>query len=266
MFDPALGGGGILDVGGYPVSLARLIAGAAIGQPSDDPVTVRGGGQLAPTGVDQVAYGILTFASGFTAEIACATTRGMDNRAIITGTTGQIIIDEPWVPGRNQGPSTTAIHVTAGGQTRTETLGDARMLFAFEAEAISTAIAAGATIAPAPGLSPADSIGNNTVLDRWRAELGYQTAPERAVPAVLRHVLPKGLPPMPMARVPGMDRDISQLILGCDNRNTLAEGAILFDAWARRGAPPLTPPISMAAACMKRCWATGCAPAAWRTG
>ena len=31
-----LAGGGILDVGGYPVSMARLIAGAATGQPFAD--------------------------------------------------------------------------------------------------------------------------------------------------------------------------------------------------------------------------------------
>lgn len=235
LYDLALGGGGILDVGGYPVSLARLVAGAAAGLPFADPVTVKGSGVLAPTGVDAVAYGLLIFASGFTAEIACAVARSMDNRAIITGTKGQIVIDDPWVPGRNKGPSTTALHVTVGSDTRTETIGDARMLFAFEAEAISAAIAAGLSEAPHPAMSHADSIGNNATLDRWRAELGYATANERAVPGVLRHVLPKGLPAMPMARVPGLDRDISQLILGCDNRNTVAEGAVIWDAWAEAG-------------------------------
>ena len=41
LFDPAMAGGGILDVGGYPVSAARLIAGAAIGAPFAEPVSVR---------------------------------------------------------------------------------------------------------------------------------------------------------------------------------------------------------------------------------
>jgi predicted dehydrogenase len=235
LYDLALGGGGILDVGGYPVSLARLIAGAAIGQSFADPVTVKGSGLLAETGVDKVAYGLLTFANGFTAEIACAVARNMDNRAIITGTNGQIIVDDPWVPGRNAGPSTTTIHVTSGGETRTETLGDARMLFAFEADLISRAIADSLPDAPHPALSRADSIGNNTTLDRWRAEVGYVTAPERACPAVLRHVVPRGLPPMPMVTLPGLTTPMSQLILGCDNRNTVAEGAILWDAWMETG-------------------------------
>lgn len=235
LYDLALAGGGILDVGGYPVSLARLAAGLAEGTPFADPLTVRGGGLLAPTGVDKVAYGVLTFASGFTAEIACAVARAMDNRAILTGTKGQIVIDDPWVPGRNAGPSDATLHITAAGQTRTEVLRDPRMLFAFEAELASRAVAEGATEAPWPALSHADSIGNAVTLDRWRAEVGYVTAPERAVPGVLRHVMPKGLPPIPRARIAGLDREISQVILGCDNRNTTAEGAILWDAWAEAG-------------------------------
>jgi len=236
LYDPALGGGGILDVGGYPVSLARLIAGAAEGRPFADPVTVKGAGILAPTGVDTVAYGLLGFASGVTAEIACATSRAMDNRAVITGSRGRIVIDDPWVPGRDAGPSDAVIHITAGGDTWTETLRDLRMLFAFEAELVSRAIAAGLGEAPSPAPGHADSIGNAVVLDRWRAELGYQTIAERpATSRRLAGVLPGGLPPMPMLRLEGVARPVSQLIIGCDNRDTLAEGAVVWDAWMEAG-------------------------------
>ena len=48
LYEMALGGGGILDVGGYPASLARLIAGTAINAPFDNPVSVKGTGTLAP--------------------------------------------------------------------------------------------------------------------------------------------------------------------------------------------------------------------------
>ena len=236
LYDPALGGGGILDVGGYPVSLTRLIAGAAIGQPFDNPTVVKGAGLLAPTGVDAVAYGLLAFASGFTAEIAVAVARSMDNRAIIEGTGGQIIIDDPWVPGRNAGPSDATIHITADKKTRSETLRDPRMLFAFEAELVSAAIAAGDLQAPFPAPSHADSIGNNQTLDKWRAELGYKTFAE--LPATNRKtagVLPANLPPMPKMKLDGVAQPVSKLILGCDNRNTLAEGALVWDAWFEAG-------------------------------
>ena len=52
IFADDLAGGGILDVGGYPVSMARLIAGAATGQPFADPATVtavRPSARPAPT-------------------------------------------------------------------------------------------------------------------------------------------------------------------------------------------------------------------------
>ena len=236
LYDLALGGGAILDVGGYPVSLARLIAGASAGQPFANPLTVKGSGVLAETGVDAVAYGLLTFANGFTAEIAAACGRNMDNRAVISGPLGQIVIDDPWVPGRNAGPSTTPIHITTGNATRTEVLGDQKMLFAFEAELVSRAIASGALQAPHPAPSHADSIGNNEVLDKWRAEVGYRTFAETPVSnRVLPGVLPAGLPPMPKITLPGLSEPISQLILGCDNRNTVAEGAIVWDAWFGAG-------------------------------
>ena len=45
-----LAGGGILDVGGYPVSMARLIAGAAVGKPFAEPDKVVGVGASRPVG------------------------------------------------------------------------------------------------------------------------------------------------------------------------------------------------------------------------
>ena len=236
LYDPALGGGGILDVGGYPVSLARLIAGAGIGQPFDNPISVKGSGVLAPTGVDAVAYGLLGFGSGITAEIAVAVARSMDNRAIISGTTGQIVIDDPWVPGRNAGPSDATLHITSGEQTRTEVVRDARMLFAFEAEAVSRAIADGLTEAPHPAPCHADSIGNNEVLDRWRAELGLRVVSENpATNRVLPGTMPANRAQMPVITLEGVARPVSKLILGCDNRNTMADGAIVWDAWIEAG-------------------------------
>ena len=236
LYEMALGGGGILDVGGYPASLARLIAGAAVGADFANPTSVKAVGTLAETGVDAVTYGLLSFASGFTAEIAVAVARNMDNRAIITGPKGQIIIDDPWVPGRNAGPSDATLHITVGKETRTEVLRDPRMLFAFEAQYVSNTIASGALQASGPAPSHADSIGNNETLDKWRAEVGYKTFAETpATNRILPGVLPKGLPQVPKIALEGVTLPVSKLIIGCDNRNTVAEGAIVWDAWLEAG-------------------------------
>ena len=236
LYDPAMGGGAILDVGIYPVSLARLIAGAALGMDVADPVTIAGAGTLADSGVDQTAYAVLTFDGGITAQVATAVSLNMENDATIIGTKGQIHIPNPWMPGRDAGPSDAAITVTIEGTPRTETLNDPRILFAHEAEIASTSIRDGLVQAPYPAPSWSDSIGTMKVLDEWRTQTGYVLAAE--TPEGVRRLsrtLPPDLPKMPMAKVPGLDRDISQFIIGCDNRDSLAEGAIVWDAWIEAG-------------------------------
>ncbi|TNC73473.1 aldo/keto reductase [Rubellimicrobium roseum] len=236
LFDRNLAGGGILDVGGYPVSAARLVAGAAQGRPFANPEVVKGAGLLGETKVDEVAYGLLTFAGGITAEIACAITRRMDNTLTVEGTEGTIHLPDPWMPGRDAGPSDAVLRITRGGETREEWLRDPRQLFANEADLASRAIASGGTEAPFPALSPADSLGQATTMDRWRAELGATTFAED--PGVVRRLprtLPRGLPEMPRAAIPGVDVPMSRLVIGCDNRDTPAEGAVLWDAWMEAG-------------------------------
>ncbi|MBO6718096.1 MAG: aldo/keto reductase [Rhizobiaceae bacterium] len=236
LYDRALAGGGILDVGGYPASLARLVAGVAADKPFDEPAEVKGTGRIGRSGVDEVAYGLLKFASGFTAEIACAVARAMDNSALIVGSKGTLKLDDPWVPGRNAGPSDATLRVTVGGEERVEEVKDPRHLFAFEAEAASRAIADGKTEAPSPAMTHADSIGNNTVLDRWRAEIGYRTvAEEPATNRVIPGIMPPGMPAIPKLKLDGVDLPVSRLVIGCDNRNTIAEGATVWDAWMEAG-------------------------------
>jgi predicted dehydrogenase/aryl-alcohol dehydrogenase-like predicted oxidoreductase len=236
LYDRNLGGGGILDVGGYTISLSRLVAGAAIGHPVAEPISVKGSGIIGKSGVDEVAYGLLNFASGFIAEIACAVARNMDNRAIITGDNGTIELADPWVPGRNAGPSDTTITITVNGKTRVEDINNPHHLFAFEAELASRAIAAGHKQAPYPAMSWADSIGNNQAMDKWRAELGYATFVEdktlnRKVPGIL----PSNLPQIPKIKITGVEMPISQLVIGCDNKDDIGAGALVWDAWMEAG-------------------------------
>jgi predicted dehydrogenase/aryl-alcohol dehydrogenase-like predicted oxidoreductase len=231
-----LAGGAILDVGGYTVTGACLVAGLADGAGFARPAKVRAAGNLGPTGVDDVSYAILTFPGGITAELACATTRNMPNQLRIDGSEGSILLENPWVPGRNAGPSDSTIRITRGKDVTEEVIRHPWQLFAHEADLASRAIAAGLTEPPFPAVSHADSIATAAVLDAWRAELGYRTFAEQ--PGVVRKLpgtLPRGLPPIPRATIPGVDLPMSRLVLGCDNRNTPAEGAIVWDAWMEAG-------------------------------
>jgi len=236
LYDRALAGGAILDVGTYPVSFARLMAGAAMGMRFANPDSLKAVGHLGASNVDESAHALLHFEGGLTAECATAINRPMHNTARIIGSAGQILLPDPWMPGRDAGPSDTRLEITAGGQTRTEHIRRTEHLFAFEAEIASQAIAEGHLEAPAPAANWDDSLGNAEALDLWRREIGYTFTPaDPAVNRVIGGVLPAGLPSIPGRHVPQIDRPVSSLIMGCDNKNDFADGAILWDAFIEAG-------------------------------
>ena len=236
LFDRSIGGGAILDVGVYPASFARLVAGVAIGMPYDNPEMVKAVGRMGTSEVDEETYAILTFKSGIIAECAVATLRNMANTATIIGSKGQIHLPDPWVPGRNAGPSDAALHVTVGDQTRTEEIRRPEHLFAFEAELASRTIAEGRLEPEAPAMGWADSIGNAETLDRWRHEIGYIfTRQDTTVTRVLKDVIPAGVTRIPQQRIHGVERPVSSLVIGCDNKATPEDGCIVWDAWIEAG-------------------------------
>ncbi len=236
LFDPALGGGGILDVGCYTVSVSRLIAGSAIGKPFQNPSAVKGVGIIGPTGVDEVARALLQFPGGITADIAVSVTTEMENAVVIEGRKGSIRLGNPWVPGRNAGPSDSVIEISVGGQRQREDITSAHHLFAFEAELASRNIAEGKREADAPALSHADSIGNAMTLDRWRREVESTTFNEApATNRILPGTVPANLPTIPRVSLDGVKLPVSRLIIGCDNKDDVGSGAIVWDAFLEAG-------------------------------
>jgi predicted dehydrogenase len=87
LFDPALGGGAVLDVGIYPVSYASMVFG---GQPTQIHATAR----LGQTGVDEEAAMLFSYPGGRSAQLACATRLQTAQAATIYGTEGRIQVPE----------------------------------------------------------------------------------------------------------------------------------------------------------------------------
>ena len=87
--DPAMGGGGLLDIGFYPITLARFMFEA-------EPVRVVGALEIdSRFGVDRLASAILEFAHGH-AIFTCSTQLAPYQSAEILGTRGRIGMDIPW--------------------------------------------------------------------------------------------------------------------------------------------------------------------------
>ncbi|MBI5159997.1 MAG: aldo/keto reductase [Micrococcales bacterium] len=229
LYDAATAGGGILDVGGYPMSLARAVAGAARGAVFADPVALTAGGTLGPTGVDEWATAELTFASGITASVRCGIALEEANAAVVYGTRGRILLTDPWT----RQPSQQLVLSVVGEEPRP-------IVFAGE---LPYALEADATVAArggeAPEVSLDDSLGNALALDRWRAALGLRY-PFEAEGADIPPVSGRPLRVVPDERmrygeIPGVGKRMSRLVLGVDNQQDLAHASALFDHFVEHG-------------------------------
>jgi predicted dehydrogenase len=170
LFDPALGGGGILDVGGYPVSLARLLAGLVEGRPFAEPVKVQSVGVIGPTGADEVATTLLTFRSGMTAQCTSAVHHAVGTTTLLFGEEGQILLPDPWIPGGNRHALETGFTILRDGQAPESVVIRAdKATYAIEAELVADTLPG--VEAAWPAMSWADTLGNMRVLDAWRAAL-----------------------------------------------------------------------------------------------
>ncbi|MFY7835692.1 MAG: Gfo/Idh/MocA family protein [Novosphingobium sp.] len=180
LFAPALGGGGILDVGGYPLSMARLIAG--IGTPDGvmEPDSFHASAHIGATGVDEWSAAVLSFPNGMIAQIASSISVWQDNVLEIMGTTGRIEVDSFWfASGKGGGETTIRVQRPDGirpdGLCEEIRVDDPRNLYSFQFEAANRAISEGATGLSWPAMTAADSIANAQALDRWLAAAGVHT-------------------------------------------------------------------------------------------
>ena len=221
-----LAGGGILDVGCYPVSMARLIAG-------EEPEDVAGFATLSETGVDRWATAMLRFPSGILARLATAVSVMLENKVRIFGSEGAIHLDAPWQGGGEDGA--WQFKLMRGGKTETVS-GTAKPLYVEEVDAVSRALAAGDTESPC--MTWADSLGQARTLDRWRSAAGVafpferaerQTAPVHGRPLSVRRRA------MRYGRIGGIEKPISKLVMGCDNQPTPKHAAVMFDNYFEYG-------------------------------
>ncbi len=234
----ALGGGGILDVGGYPVSMSRLLAGAAEGKPFANPVETVGQLVLTPSNVDAYASAILRFGNGVLATVTTGVQLNQENHVTLYGTDGKIVVTNPWIPKEKE-----TITLYAGGKEEKIEISTPENLYSLEADEVARCIAAGLT--ESPRMNRADTRGTMHVLDRWRQGAGGVSVvydaekPGQNKPIPDRKIAPlrgKGKGPIPLATLPGVDKPVARLIVGGDFASWQPrEAALIFDAYFEAG-------------------------------
>jgi len=238
LFASKLAGGGILDVGGYPVSMARFVAGAALGKPFADPIKVSGTAKLNAEGTDDWAAAVLTFENGIVAQVSCAVMVNLDNVLRIHGSEGRIEVPDFWFAGGDRTKGVGKIDIIKNGKTETISVGEEGHVYSFEADAAAEAIFAKRQELAAPGMSWADSLGNARVLDAWRKDAGIVFSVEKSasrVNTLANRKLGPNTGVIPKRSIPGLGKQASAVALGFEDFRTFASGSILLDAFWEKG-------------------------------
>ena len=154
----ALGGGALMDVGCYPLSWLRWIAGA-------EPIATTCLAERNADGVDLTASATLHFPNGVLGTLHTSFVSHRHITALIEGSRGRIDITEPW---RSMPNESAFIVTTATGVETYPTADDGLNTYAREALTVARHIAD----RHAPAMTWDDSLGQAHVMDALRHQAG----------------------------------------------------------------------------------------------
>lgn len=162
LWDPAQGGGALLDLGVYPVSWLQMVLGG-------EPDSLEVAGVQGPNGVDAESTVLWRTADGRHGVATCSLLSPMPGTAAVFGSEGWLE-----VPPRFHHPSRLLLHRTAGGRS-TESTEEVLLPatgggYHHELDEVHRCLAAGLTESPVMPL--ADTVAVMGVLERAMHELG----------------------------------------------------------------------------------------------
>ena len=160
LFDPALAGGALLDLGVYAVSWAHF----ALGRPQ----RVIAAGSLAGTGVDEQASLVLGYTDGAQALLSTGLRASTPSRATICGSAGRVETDSPFW-------AASGLRFVAPGGSPAVSWTDPygrphRQGMSYEAAALARFVADGLTESPLHSLR--DAVDTLETIDEARRQLG----------------------------------------------------------------------------------------------
>jgi predicted dehydrogenase len=163
LLNPHLAGGGLLDVGIYPLSLSGMILG--------QPLEVVSLSHIGETGVDEQAGIILKYDAGRLAVLACGVRTQSPMEARILGTEGSIHLHSVWWKGER-------LTLTVAGKPPEEmSLPMVGNGYNYEADEVARCIQAGETESDVMPLD--ETLSQMRTMDRIRAKWGLRYPMEK---------------------------------------------------------------------------------------
>lgn len=161
LFNKELGGGAILDMGCYPISLVSLLA-SFINKNHNLPNLCGANIRMGVTGVDEHAFLTLNYENNLCAEVEASIIKKLDNSLEIIGEKGKIVIKEPWFPGL-----TSEIKIYLNKINKTELIKTNCNIYSYQIKQFSNMILKKKN---SPYLmSPDKSLQNMIILNKWRS-------------------------------------------------------------------------------------------------
>ena len=227
--NPLLGGGAILDVGCYPLSMAKLIAGSLQGMPFADPESIHATGRLDQTGVDLQSEAHLVFSDKIEAKISCAIDEEYSNDLKIKNGDIELVVEQPWHCGQFQDGNSSIKIFDSGILVKEVPYVDEVGLFTREIDHASNCIQEKKLESKL--VSHADTQSNMLWLDKWRQELQikcpYETLDNSPIPTSKFYLMQK--PQFKNTNITGIEKIASRLALGCDNQTSSLHAFTMFD-------------------------------------
>ena len=160
LFDLSLGGGSVLDLGVYPISLAQHFLGR--------PERVTTTGTTYPNGADASAAILLSYDDGRAASLTCSLASATPGRALVLGDRGSIEVEPPF-----HHPSRIVVRRNGAAPETVERPATGRG-YVHQAEEVQRCLVAG--LAESPVMPLADTLEVQWVLEECLAQLGITMA------------------------------------------------------------------------------------------
>ena len=170
--NPALGGGAILDIGGYPMSIAMALA--RLERAFARVHTLDAQASFDTTGVDASASADVMFESGVSARLHVSICEPPCMHVIVRGSEGSLSLPAPFLPESQRLGLQGRVEIDRSGEIESHLFEAPADCFSLEARAMGGLIQQGIIEPPAPMVGHDESIAIASALDLWRTKAGAQ--------------------------------------------------------------------------------------------
>lgn len=160
LYNKDLGGGVILDLGCYPVSISILIASLVSNLDLSKTKVLNKKVEIGSTGVDIDAYAELYFENGFKSIINTSFKKNLGKSTKIIGTDGELVLNDGW-------HGTPSLINISGKTNKSIQLDCKENVYTYQIEAVSRSIIENKKHPIFPGVTSSETLENMRILDDW---------------------------------------------------------------------------------------------------